>query len=151
MAFSRSYGRETSAFPSMSQGRSYPQRSSFFLKKMQNYWLIKGIVFAVSFSGWSRRWRKTLVLSLSKRWNSSASAYITVYTLWSVFDVVQQIIYCNLGNPQVLGQPPLTFFREVNILTLHKKILRRYKDGAVSCSKLLAPGSFLVWQSNPPE
>ncbi|ONM55173.1 Alanine aminotransferase 2 mitochondrial [Zea mays] len=25
----------------------------------------------------------------------------------------QEIIYCNLGNPQVLGQPPLTFFREV--------------------------------------
>lgn len=25
-----------------------------------------------------------------------------------------QIVYCNIGNPQSLGQPPITFFREVN-------------------------------------
>lgn len=24
-----------------------------------------------------------------------------------------QIVYCNIGNPQSLGQPPITFFREV--------------------------------------
>ncbi|WVZ65049.1 hypothetical protein U9M48_014471 [Paspalum notatum var. saurae] len=28
-------------------------------------------------------------------------------------DFVQQITHCNLGNPQVLGQRPVTFFREV--------------------------------------
>jgi len=25
-----------------------------------------------------------------------------------------EIIYCNIGNPQSLGQQPITFFREVN-------------------------------------
>ncbi|ONM55171.1 Alanine aminotransferase 2 mitochondrial [Zea mays] len=33
----------------------------------------------------------------------------------------QEIIYCNLGNPQVLGQPPLTFFREVTTLNYPQK------------------------------
>ncbi|RWW19870.1 hypothetical protein GW17_00016043 [Ensete ventricosum] len=28
-----------------------------------------------------------------------------------------QILYCNIGNPQSLGQPPVTFFREVFVQT----------------------------------
>jgi alanine transaminase len=34
-----------------------------------------------------------------------------------------EIIYCNIGNPQSLGQQPITFFREVLALTDHPAIL----------------------------
>ncbi|QCE02446.1 alanine aminotransferase 2-like [Vigna unguiculata] len=34
-----------------------------------------------------------------------------------------EILYCNIGNPQSLGQPPITFFREVLALTDHPAIL----------------------------
>ncbi|XP_066399477.1 alanine aminotransferase 2-like [Miscanthus floridulus] len=37
----------------------------------------------------------------------------------------QEIIYCNLGNPQVLGQPPLTFFREVLSLCDNPTLLNK--------------------------
>lgn len=36
---------------------------------------------------------------------------ISVY-LW-------QILFCNIGNPQSLGQQPITFFREVCVLELY--------------------------------
>ncbi|KAL9275655.1 Alanine aminotransferase 2, mitochondrial-like protein [Drosera capensis] len=34
-----------------------------------------------------------------------------------------EILYCNIGNPQSLGQQPITFFREVLALTDHPTIL----------------------------
>ncbi|CAJ1950641.1 unnamed protein product [Sphenostylis stenocarpa] len=34
-----------------------------------------------------------------------------------------EILYCNIGNPQSLGQPPITFFREVLALCDHPAIL----------------------------
>lgn len=34
-----------------------------------------------------------------------------------------EILYCNIGNPQSLGQQPITFFREVLALTDHPKLL----------------------------
>ncbi|GMH14184.1 hypothetical protein Nepgr_016025 [Nepenthes gracilis] len=36
-----------------------------------------------------------------------------------------EILYCNIGNPQSLGQQPITFFREVLALTDHPNILDR--------------------------
>ncbi|KAH6790033.1 alanine aminotransferase 2 [Perilla frutescens var. frutescens] len=36
-----------------------------------------------------------------------------------------EIIYCNIGNPQSLGQQPITFFREVLALCDHPSILDR--------------------------
>uniref|UniRef100_A0ACD5XSB1 Uncharacterized protein n=1 Tax=Avena sativa TaxID=4498 RepID=A0ACD5XSB1_AVESA len=37
----------------------------------------------------------------------------------------QEIIYCNLGNPQALGQRPITFFREVLSLCDNPALLNR--------------------------
>ncbi|KAI3711940.1 hypothetical protein L1987_70489 [Smallanthus sonchifolius] len=37
----------------------------------------------------------------------------------------EEIIYCNIGNPQSLGQQPITFFREVLALCDHPTILDR--------------------------
>ncbi|KAM0867748.1 hypothetical protein ACQ4PT_041789 [Festuca glaucescens] len=37
----------------------------------------------------------------------------------------QKIIYCNLGNPQALGQRPITFFREVLSLCDNPTLLQR--------------------------
>lgn len=34
-----------------------------------------------------------------------------------------EILYCNIGNPQSLGQQPITFFREVLALCDHPSIL----------------------------
>ncbi|XP_028073381.1 putative alanine aminotransferase isoform X2 [Camellia sinensis] len=34
-----------------------------------------------------------------------------------------EILYCNIGNPQSLGQQPVTFFREVHALCEHLTIL----------------------------
>ncbi|XP_020578568.1 alanine aminotransferase 2-like [Phalaenopsis equestris] len=36
-----------------------------------------------------------------------------------------EILYCNIGNPQSLGQQPITFFREVLALCEHPSILDR--------------------------
>ncbi|XP_052181345.1 alanine aminotransferase 2, mitochondrial-like isoform X2 [Diospyros lotus] len=36
-----------------------------------------------------------------------------------------EILYCNIGNPQSLGQQPITFFREVLALCDHPSILAR--------------------------
>ncbi|CAL0315443.1 unnamed protein product [Lupinus luteus] len=36
-----------------------------------------------------------------------------------------EILYCNIGNPQSLGQKPITFFREVLALSDHPDILDR--------------------------
>ncbi|KAE9595860.1 putative alanine transaminase [Lupinus albus] len=36
-----------------------------------------------------------------------------------------EILYCNIGNPQSLGQKPITFFREVLALSDHPAILDR--------------------------
>ncbi|KAH9713883.1 Alanine aminotransferase 2 [Citrus sinensis] len=38
---------------------------------------------------------------------------------------IAQILYCNIGNPQSLGQQPITFFREVLALCDHPSILDR--------------------------
>ncbi|XP_047050110.1 alanine aminotransferase 2-like [Lolium rigidum] len=37
----------------------------------------------------------------------------------------EEIIYCNLGNPQALGQQPITFFREVLSLCDNQALLER--------------------------
>ncbi|GJP62537.1 hypothetical protein CLOP_g19590 [Closterium sp. NIES-67] len=34
-----------------------------------------------------------------------------------------EIIYCNIGNPQALGQPPITFYREVLSLCDHPALM----------------------------
>eukprot|EP00270_Netrium_digitus_P002663 TRINITY_DN13023_c0_g1_i5.p1 TRINITY_DN13023_c0_g1~~TRINITY_DN13023_c0_g1_i5.p1 ORF type:complete len:574 (-),score=127.74 TRINITY_DN13023_c0_g1_i5:199-1920(-) len=34
-----------------------------------------------------------------------------------------EVVYCNIGNPQALGQKPITFFREVLALCDHPKLL----------------------------
>ncbi|KAL8170776.1 hypothetical protein V2J09_022580 [Rumex salicifolius] len=39
-----------------------------------------------------------------------------------------QILYCNIGNPQSLGQQPITFFREVLALTDHPAILDKKRS-----------------------
>jgi alanine transaminase len=36
-----------------------------------------------------------------------------------------EIVYCNIGNPQSLGQKPITFFREVLALCNHPNLLER--------------------------
>ncbi|KAK4263990.1 hypothetical protein QN277_029333 [Acacia crassicarpa] len=41
------------------------------------------------------------------------------------------IIYCNIGNPQSLGQQPITFFREVLALCDHLAILDKRNAGFV--------------------
>lgn len=35
----------------------------------------------------------------------------------------EEIVYCNIGNPQSLGQQPITFFREVTALCAHPSLL----------------------------
>ena len=56
-----------------------------------------------------------------------------------------QITYCNLGNPQALGQRPITFFREVITLnhTLQKKnliweALLSYASNIIICLQVLS-------------
>ncbi|CAI5956389.1 unnamed protein product [Closterium sp. NIES-64] len=42
-----------------------------------------------------------------------------------------EIIYCNIGNPQALGQPPITFYREVLALCDHPSLLHvKNPDGS---------------------
>lgn len=33
-----------------------------------------------------------------------------------------QIIWCNIGNPQILGQPPITYFRQVLALCEYPEV-----------------------------
>lgn len=45
--------------------------------------------------------------------------------LWQwFFIIILQILYCNIGNPQSLGQQPITFFREVSLQQPHKGMQR---------------------------
>jgi alanine transaminase len=39
-----------------------------------------------------------------------------------------EIIYCNIGNPQSLGQAPITFFRQVLALTTYPELLKTARD-----------------------
>ncbi|KAL6010561.1 hypothetical protein ACLOJK_000995 [Asimina triloba] len=43
----------------------------------------------------------------------------------------EEILYCNIGNPQSLGQQPITFFREVLALCDHPAILDRDETHAL--------------------
>ncbi|XP_077236500.1 alanine aminotransferase 2-like isoform X2 [Tasmannia lanceolata] len=45
-----------------------------------------------------------------------------------------QILYCNFGNPQSLGQQPITFFREVLALCDHPSLLDRDETHALFSS-----------------
>ncbi|KAK1279904.1 hypothetical protein QJS04_geneDACA004831 [Acorus gramineus] len=45
-----------------------------------------------------------------------------------------EILYCNIGNPQSLGQQPITFFREVLALCDHPSILDRDETHALFSS-----------------
>uniref|UniRef100_J3LKP4 Alanine aminotransferase 2 n=1 Tax=Oryza brachyantha TaxID=4533 RepID=J3LKP4_ORYBR len=56
-----------------------------------------------------------------------------------------EILYCNIGNPQSLGQKPITFFREVLALCDHPKLLDREEikslfsaDAIARAKKILA-------------
>ncbi|CAK9179823.1 unnamed protein product [Ilex paraguariensis] len=46
----------------------------------------------------------------------------------------EEILYCNIGNPQSLGQLPITFFREVLALCDHPAILDRSETQALFSS-----------------
>ncbi|KAG5538037.1 hypothetical protein RHGRI_025207 [Rhododendron griersonianum] len=49
-----------------------------------------------------------------------------------------EILYCNIGNPQSLGQQPITFFREVLALCDHPAILDKSEtQGLFRCVALL--------------
>ncbi|CAI7808692.1 unnamed protein product [Closterium sp. NIES-54] len=42
-----------------------------------------------------------------------------------------EIVYCNIGNPQALGQPPITFYREVLALCDHPSLMHgKNPDGS---------------------
>ncbi|KAL8151368.1 hypothetical protein V2J09_021176 [Rumex salicifolius] len=45
-----------------------------------------------------------------------------------------EILYCNIGNPQSLGQRPITFFREVLALTDHPSLLDKAEARALADS-----------------
>ncbi|KAJ6816652.1 alanine aminotransferase 2-like [Iris pallida] len=49
-----------------------------------------------------------------------------------------EILYCNIGNPQSLGQQPVTFFREVLALCDHPAILDRDETHALFSSDSIA-------------
>ncbi|XP_020704110.2 alanine aminotransferase 2 [Dendrobium catenatum] len=49
-----------------------------------------------------------------------------------------EIVYCNIGNPQSLGQPPVTFFREVLALCDHPSILDRDETHALFSADAIA-------------
>eukprot|EP00898_Chlorokybus_atmophyticus_P006856 jgi/Chlat1/7171/Chrsp57S06748 len=42
-----------------------------------------------------------------------------------------EVVYCNIGNPQALGQPPITFFREVLALCDYPKLLEHESVGLI--------------------
>ncbi|XP_058108693.1 alanine aminotransferase 2-like isoform X2 [Magnolia sinica] len=49
-----------------------------------------------------------------------------------------EILYCNIGNPQSLGQQPITFFREVLALCDHPSILDRDETHALFSADAVA-------------
>ncbi|KAJ0983754.1 hypothetical protein J5N97_002110 [Dioscorea zingiberensis] len=49
-----------------------------------------------------------------------------------------EILYCNIGNPQSLGQQPITFFREVLALCDHPALLDRDETHALFSSDAIA-------------
>ncbi|XP_026663405.2 alanine aminotransferase 2-like [Phoenix dactylifera] len=49
-----------------------------------------------------------------------------------------EILYCNIGNPQSLGQQPVTFFREVLALCDHPSILDKSETHALFSSDAIA-------------
>lgn len=45
-----------------------------------------------------------------------------------------KIVWCNIGNPQILGQKPITYFRQVLALCEHPEVRRSGSDSAaVKC------------------
>ncbi|KAG0612620.1 hypothetical protein M758_6G041900 [Ceratodon purpureus] len=46
----------------------------------------------------------------------------------------EEIVYCNIGNPQALSQPPITFFREVVALCDHPNLLDKSETHALFSS-----------------
>jgi len=50
----------------------------------------------------------------------------------------KEIIYCNIGNPQSLGQHPITFFREVLALCDHPALLEKPETSALFSSDSIA-------------
>ncbi|KAJ7565779.1 hypothetical protein O6H91_02G074700 [Diphasiastrum complanatum] len=49
-----------------------------------------------------------------------------------------EVIYCNIGNPQSLGQVPITFFREVLALCDHPALLEKSETHALFSSDAIA-------------
>ncbi|KAJ3702546.1 hypothetical protein LUZ61_006251 [Rhynchospora tenuis] len=49
-----------------------------------------------------------------------------------------EIIYCNIGNPQSLGQQPITFFREVLALSDHPALLEKPETSVLFSSDSIA-------------
>ncbi|XP_064985341.1 alanine aminotransferase 2-like [Musa acuminata AAA Group] len=50
----------------------------------------------------------------------------------------EEILYCNIGNPQSLGQQPITFFREVLALCDHPPLLEKSETHALFSADAIA-------------
>lgn len=64
-----------------------------------------------------------------------------------------QILYCNIGNPQSLGQQPVTYFREVSSCSLYfDYLIQRLIEASLIINCLLAhvafSGSLFMWSSS---
>lgn len=55
-----------------------------------------------------------------------------------------EIIYCNIGNPQSLGQKPITFFREVVALCDHPNLLDKPETHALFSSDAISRASRII-------
>ncbi|KAG0597947.1 hypothetical protein M758_12G032500 [Ceratodon purpureus] len=55
-----------------------------------------------------------------------------------------EIIYCNIGNPQSLGQLPITFFREVIALCDHPDLLKKPETHALFSSDAISRASQII-------
>lgn len=55
-----------------------------------------------------------------------------------------EIIYCNIGNPQSLGQAPITFFREVIALCDHPSLLDKQETRALFSSDAISRASSII-------
>jgi alanine transaminase len=55
-----------------------------------------------------------------------------------------EIIYCNIGNPQSLGQAPITFFREVIALCDHPSLLDKRETRALFSSDAISRASSII-------
>ncbi|XP_020578459.1 alanine aminotransferase 1, mitochondrial-like [Phalaenopsis equestris] len=72
----------------------------------------------------------------------------------SDFFPFDEILYCNSGNPHSLGQPPVTFFREVLALCSHPSILNRdethvlfsFTEVAVRSKQILSQWMRVWWR-----